>query len=84
MGRSREADQGLKEALARDAGPGAARLLFNLPIQNDYETNARDRLIDVAPAGRFAMIERPTIFGYSGNLVILQNFFEELKRLVPN
>ena len=30
------------------------------------------------------MIERPNIFGYSGNLIIVQNFFEALREKVGN
>lgn len=72
-----EIDDGLDAA----ASP---RRLLRLPSENDYERNARDRIYDVGPDGRFVMIERKEGFGYSGNLVIVQNFFEELKAKVGN
>ena len=56
----------------------------SLPPDNDYERNRRDRLFDVAPDGRFVMIERAGVFGRTGDLVIVQNFFEDLKAKVGN
>lgn len=49
---------------------------------NDYEMNVRERLVDVAPGGRFVMIERAGVHGLSGHPVIVQNFFRELRERV--
>ena len=41
---------------------------------------------DVAPDGRFVTIVTEGLFGGSslgGNIVVVQNWFEELRRLVP-
>jgi serine/threonine-protein kinase len=67
-------------------GPSAAarEVLLNLPPQNDYERNQRNRLYDVAPDGRFVMIQRPGTPDVSGELVIVQNWFEELVERVGN
>ena len=51
---------------------------LSLPPGNSYEGNARNRLLDIAPDVRFVMIERTGVFGRTGDLVIVQNFFEEL------
>jgi serine/threonine-protein kinase len=56
------------------------RTLFTLPEQNDYEANARNRLIDVAADGRFVMIQRPGTPDVSGDLVVVQNWFTELEQ----
>jgi serine/threonine-protein kinase len=65
-------------------GPSAtsARVLIRLPGENNYEANPRNRLYDVAPDGRFVMIERVGTGDISGSLVIVQNFFEDLKEKV--
>ncbi len=65
-------------------GPSVAtrQLLLNLPPQNDYERNQRNRLYDVAPDGRFVMIQRPGTPDVSGDLVVVQNWFEELNQRV--
>ncbi len=67
-------------------GPSAAtrEVLLNLPPQNDYERNARNRLYEVAPDGRFVVIQRPGTPDVSGDLVIVQNWFLELKERVGN
>ena len=53
-----------------------------LPSENNYESNPRNRLYDVAPDGRFVMLERAGTGDISGDLVIVQNFLEELKEKV--
>lgn len=65
-------------------GPSSAsrRVLLNLPPQNDYEANQRNRLYDVAPDGRFVMLQRPGTPDVSGELVIVQNWFEELNERI--
>lgn len=50
------------------------RLLFTLPAGNDYESNFRNHLIDVAADGRFIMIEREGSPDISGDLVIVRGF----------
>jgi len=50
-----------------------------LPAENNYESNPRNRLYDVAPDGRFVMLERAGSGDISGDLVIVQNFLEELR-----
>jgi hypothetical protein len=58
------------------------RTFFTLPPVNDYEVNTWDRLVEVAPDGRFVFIERSGVFGVSGHPVIVQNFFRELRERV--
>ncbi len=67
-------------------GPSAAvrRILVRPPAQNDYERNPRNRLYDVAPDGRFLVIQRLGTPDVSGDLVIVQNWFEELREKVGN
>jgi serine/threonine-protein kinase len=62
--------------------PAVARLHFTMPPVNDYEHNPRERLIEMAPDGRFVFIERSGGFGTSGHPVIVQNFFQELRERV--
>jgi hypothetical protein len=61
---------------------GRQRVLFSA---RPYVTEAVHQGYDVAPDGqRFVMIRRGTVQG-SGEppLVVVENFFEELKRKVP-
>jgi serine/threonine-protein kinase len=53
-----------------------------LPPENNYESNPRNKLYDVALDGRFVMLERAGTGDISGDLVIVQNFLEELKERV--
>jgi len=64
------------------AGPNSAasRTLTTLPKQNDYERNQRNRLFEVAPDGRFAMIQRTGTPDVSGDLVVVLNWFKELRQ----
>ena len=55
-----------------------------MPAINDYELNERNRLLDIAPDGRLVMIERSGVSGRTGDLVIVQNFFEELRGMGGN
>jgi Tol biopolymer transport system component len=55
-----------------------------LPRDKDYEVNSRNRLVDVAPDGRFLMIERAGGGDISGDLIMVQNFFRELEEKVGN
>ncbi len=66
------------------AGPNSAanRRLASLPAQNDYERNQRNRLFEVAPDGRFAMIQRSGTPDVSGNLVVALNWFRDLRERV--
>jgi serine/threonine-protein kinase len=66
------------------AGPSSAvsRRLAALPEQNDYERNERNRLFEVAPDGRFAMIQRSGTPDVSGDLVVVLNWFQELRQRV--
>jgi len=66
-------------------GPTQGRVMWNLPEENNYEANDWNRLYDVSPDGRFIFIERAGgVSDVSGDLVIVQNFFEELKAKVGN
>ena len=66
------------------SGPNTVsrRVHIVLPTENNYESNPRNRLYDVAPDGRFVMLQRAGTGDISGDLVIVQNFFEELKEKV--
>jgi serine/threonine-protein kinase len=65
-------------------GPSSAvsRRVVVLPEQNDYERNERNRLFEIAPDGRFAMIQRTGSPDVSGDLVVVQQWFEELRAKV--
>ncbi len=65
-------------------GPNAAtsRVLLRLPADDDFELNPRNRLIDVHPDGRFLMIQRAGMTDVSGDLVVVLNWFDELKEKV--
>ncbi len=65
-------------------GPSSAevRVLVEPPAQNDYERNQRNRLYEVAPDGRFLVIQRFGTPDVSGDLVVVQNFMEDLKAKV--
>jgi serine/threonine-protein kinase len=68
--------------MSRGATTVTRRVFLALPSENNYESNPRNRLYDVAPDGRFVMLERAGTGDISGDLVIVQNFFEELKERV--
>jgi serine/threonine-protein kinase len=76
----RSPDGSAIDAADMTRGPDSATpsRLLDLPVQNDYERNSRNRLIDVAPDGRFVMIQRPGTPDVSGDLVVVQNWFVEL------
>jgi Tol biopolymer transport system component len=65
-------------------GPSGAsvRTLIRLPADDDFERNPRNRLYDVAPDGRFLMIQRAGTTDVSGDLVIVLNWFQELHQRV--
>jgi len=67
-------------------GPSSATsgVVVHMPAQNDYEQNTRNRLYDVAPDGRFVVIQRFGTPDVSGDLVVVQNWFEELEAKVGN
>jgi len=71
------------EILAVDlaTGPGGAttRTVTRLPSEDDFERNPRNRLFDVAPDGRFLMIRRAGVSDVSGDLVVVMNWFQELR-----
>jgi hypothetical protein len=62
-------------------GPSSAevRVVVEPPAQNDYERNQRNRLYELAPDGRFLVIQRFGTPDVSGDLVVVQNFFAELR-----
>jgi len=62
------------------AGPGGARVrtLVRLPAEDDFERNPRNRLYDVAPGGRFLMVQRAGATDVSGDLVVVLNWLSEL------
>ena len=70
---------------------GAAEFSFDTPVllfSGSFfgEPRAEVRSYDVAPDGRFLMIQREDAVGANdtpASIVIVQNWFEELKRLVP-
>jgi serine/threonine-protein kinase len=74
------------EEIDMRAGPSAATKVstIHLPTQNVYEQNFGNVMYAVAPDGRFIVFEREGIGDVSGDLVIVQNFFEELKAKAGN
>ena len=77
----RELDRRTIEEMDMRNGPSAATKIatINLPSQNEYEVNRGNPMYAVAPDGRFLVIEREGTGDVSGDLVIVQNFFEELR-----
>jgi eukaryotic-like serine/threonine-protein kinase len=65
--------------LSRGPAAMSRRTLVRLPEADDFERNPRNRLYDVAPDGRFLMIQRAGATDVSGDLVVVLNWFEELK-----
>ena len=65
-----------KVALGREIEVSPPELLFDGPYTLDLSGHQR---YDVAPDGRFLMVENSEDF----RVVLVENFFEELKRLVP-
>ena len=65
-------------------GPAGAtsRVVARLPAGDDFEVNPRNRLYDVSPTGRFLMVQRAGTADVSGDLVVVLNWFEELKAKV--
>jgi serine/threonine-protein kinase len=59
---------------------GRARMLFEFPAAASL---LGTQAYDVTPDGRFLAISPQSAENASSNLVLVQNFFEELKRLVP-
>jgi len=74
------------EELDMRGGPDAATVVrtIRLPSNNEYEYNSGNVMYAVAPDGRFIVVEREGTGDVSGDLVIVQNFFEELKAKVGN
>ena len=60
---------------------GQPRLLFRGQFLSDFSAAAGYPFYDVARDGRFLMVQRPATV--ATKLVFVQNWFEELKRLVP-
>ncbi len=62
-------------------GPGAAssRVLVDLPASSNYELNPSNRLFEVAADGRFLMLRRAAVPDVSGDLILVHNFFAELR-----
>jgi serine/threonine-protein kinase len=67
-------------AVDLSGGPSAAKVgtHLRLPAEDDFERNPRNRLYDVAPDGRFLMIQRAGATDVSGDLVVVLNWFQEL------
>jgi Tol biopolymer transport system component len=65
---------------------GAPRLLFEnhgyVPVNTPTAGSGSARSWDLAPDGRFLMLRLPAIEADS-DIVVVQNWFEELKRLAP-
>jgi hypothetical protein len=65
---------------------GTPRVLFEnrgfLPLTTPVSGGASARNWDVAPDGRFLMIKLPAVEN-SSDIVVVQNWFEDLKRLAP-
>jgi len=65
---------------------GAPKLLFEnrgyVPVNTPTAGNGSARNWDLAPDGRFLMLRLPAIENDS-EIVVVQNWFEELKRLAP-
>lgn len=59
---------------------GRSRALFS----DSYKRNAQNAQYDVAPDGEHFIMVSTSASGTQGTFVLVQNFFEELKRLVPN
>jgi serine/threonine-protein kinase len=68
------------------SGPAAATVTARIvmPAQNEYERNSGNVMYAVAPDGRFIVVERTGKGDISGNLVLVQNFFEELRAKAGN
>ncbi len=65
---------------------GTPRVLFEnrgfAPLTTPLRGAGSARSWDLAPDGRFLMIKSPSV-GNSNDVVVVQNWFEELKRLAP-
>ncbi|HJS48273.1 MAG TPA: hypothetical protein VJ773_09835, partial [Gemmatimonadales bacterium] len=68
--------------LARGPGSAAQRVVVRLPASDDFEGNPRNRLFDAAAGGRFLMIQRANATDVSGDLVVVLNWFTELRAKV--
>jgi hypothetical protein len=66
---------------------GAPTMLFEtrgfLPVVTPEAGGGSARSWDLAPDGRFAMIRLSAISSTNLDVVVVENWFEELKRLVP-
>ena len=62
-------------------GPAAAtqRVVARLPASDDFEGNPRNRLFAASASGRFLMIQRANATDVSGDMVVVLNWFTELK-----
>ena len=80
----RDAERATIMAVDLSSGPGAptSRTLTRLPAEDDFEVNPRNRLFDRARDGRFLMIQRAGATDVSGHLVVVLNWFQELKERV--
>jgi serine/threonine-protein kinase len=66
-------------------GPAAAtqRVVARLPASDDFEGNPRNRLFAASANGRFLMIQRANATDVSGDMVVVLNWFTELRTKVP-
>jgi serine/threonine-protein kinase len=65
-------------------GPAAAtpRVVARLPASDDFEGNPRNRLFAASASGRFLMIQRANATDVSGDMVVVLNWFTELRTKV--
>jgi hypothetical protein len=60
---------------------GATSVLFS---DTDYRRNVVHREYDVTADGERFIMVRPMGVGVESRLILVQNFFEELRRIAPN
>jgi serine/threonine-protein kinase len=80
--RSLDGQSILAADLSNGPNSAASRIFVRLPELNDYEQNTRNRLYDVTADGRFVVIQRFGTPDVSGDLMIVHNWFTELKAKV--
>ena len=71
-------------SLAPALGVEAPRVLFQAEIaREDSELDLGLRYLDVAPDGRFLVVERPANTTAPATMIVVENLDDELKRLLP-
>jgi len=66
-------------SMARGPGAASSHVLVDLPASSNYELNTSNRLFEVAADGRFLMLRRAAVPDVSGDLILVHNFFAELR-----